>query len=89
MPYEIRVEDDVFGVYEGDVYLGILACPYEQTEEDFERETREAGFTLIRRDEIANIDAFDSDELLAWQVFAIDTQEDEALDDDVDDDDDE
>lgn len=74
MPYVIRAENDEFAVYdqETDEYLGVLSCPFEQTEAEFEQEMGEARFTLIRRGEIENIDTFGLAELEQWSVFAID-----------------
>jgi hypothetical protein len=77
MPYEIRVENDVFNVYENDELLGILSCPFEQTAEEFIEEMNEAGYVLINRDEIVNIGDFhDAQELQMWDVFAIDPGDD-------------
>lgn len=74
MRYHIRPENGEFAVYDQgtDEFLGILSCPYEQTEADFEREAAEAGFDLVRRGEILNIDLFDHPDLKGWNFFAID-----------------
>lgn len=87
MPYLIRAENDEFSVYdqESDEFLGVLSCPFEQTEDDFLREMNEAEFAVIRRDEIANLNDFDLPELNAWSVFAIDPDVDDEIDDEVDD----
>lgn len=78
MPYEIRTENDVFGVYEDGEYLGILSCPYEQTAEEFVEEMQEAGYVILQKSDIANINEFaDATELMQWEVFAIDPNDDE------------
>lgn len=88
MPYLIRAENDEFSVYdqESDEYLGVLSCPFEQTEDEFVQEMNEAALAVIGRDDIANIDDFDLPELKAWSVFAIDSDPDDEVDgDDIDD----
>ncbi len=83
MPYEIRPEDDTFAVYENDEYCGILSCPFEQTAEEFVKEMKDAGYQLLTRSEIANIDEFaDSPELSQWDVFAIDPEPDTGEEED-------
>lgn len=73
MRYVIRPENDTFNVYEDGEYRGILSCPYEQTAEEFVQEMQDAGYLVLARSDIENINDFpDATELQQWDVFAID-----------------